>query len=156
MITCASSEKILASKPPARASKGGKNLNRAKKRLSDFSSTKFSRRLTLAAPPPKFPPNLLQRMQLRTVFRVTFCRHRRRLRAVSLYIFKFSEERARARTRVVNFVSRVFRCACFALKPLKFLFRREKEAYNRMLRQEADHMRARGPQARVGTFSRLL
>ena len=155
MITCASSEKILASKPPARASKGGKNLNRAKKRLSDFSSTKFSRRLTLAAPPPKFPPNLLQRMQLRTVFRVTFCRHRRRLRAVSLYIFKFSEERARARTRVVNFVSRVFRWTS-SLKPLKFLFRREKEAYNRMLRQEADHMRARGPQARVGTFSRLL
>lgn len=103
----------------------------------------------------KIPPNLLQRMQLRTVFRVTFCRHRRRLRAVSLYIFKFSEERARARTRVVNFVSRVFRWTS-SLKPLKFLFRREKEAYNRMLRQEADHMRARGPQARVGTFSRLL
>lgn len=103
----------------------------------------------------KIPPDLLQRMQLRTVFRVTFCRHRRRLRAVSLCIFKFSEERARARTRVVNFVSRVFRWTS-SLKPLKFLFRREKEAYNRMLRQEADHMRARGPQARVGTFSRLL
>ena len=31
-------------------------------------------------------------------------------------------------------------------------FRREKETYNKMLRHEADHMRARGAQARVGTL----
>lgn len=36
--------------------------------------------------------------------------------------------------------------------PLPFRFRREKEAYNQMLRHEADHMRARGAHARVGTL----
>ena len=30
-----------------------------------------------------------------------------------------------------------------------FCTRREKEAYDRMLRHEADHMKARGPHARV-------
>ena len=30
-----------------------------------------------------------------------------------------------------------------------FFFRRERHAYNQMLRKEADFMRARGPQARV-------
>ena len=35
-----------------------------------------------------------------------------------------------------------------------FCTRREKEAYDRMLRHEADHMKARGPHARVSiTFA---
>ena len=40
----------------------------------------------------------------------------------------------------------------FLKLPLLFRFRREKEAYNQMLRHEADHMRARGAHARVGTL----
>ena len=37
-----------------------------------------------------------------------------------------------------------------------FCTRREKEAYDRMLRHEADHMKARGPHARVSITCAVL
>ena len=42
-----------------------------------------------------------------------------------------------------------FAHSCTVRVNYTFFTRREKEAYDKMLRHEADHMKARGPHARV-------